>query len=64
MTEEVNIPAQGEAVVVKHTGSHYLLSRLPEWNLFPAWIKIMTTAAMIIAEPPRIPAAVDRKSVV
>ena len=39
MTEEVNIPAQGEAVVVKHTGSHYLLSRLPEWNLFPAVIR-------------------------
>ena len=27
------------AVVVKHTGSHYLLSKLPEWNLFPAVIK-------------------------
>ncbi len=39
MTGEVSIPAQGEAVVVKHTGSHYLLSRLPEWNLFPAVIR-------------------------
>ena len=28
-----------KAVVVKHTGSHYLLSKLPEWNLFPAVIK-------------------------
>ncbi len=24
------------ATVVKHTGSHYLLTVLPEWNLFPA----------------------------
>ena len=28
-----------KATVVKHTGSHYLLSALPEWNLFPAVIK-------------------------
>ena len=28
-----------EAVVVKHTGSHYLLSRLPEWNVFPSVIR-------------------------
>lgn len=27
------------ATVVKHTGSHYLLSRLPEWNLFPAVLR-------------------------
>ena len=27
------------ATVVKHTGSHYLLSKLPEWELFPAVIK-------------------------
>ena len=39
MTEHSNIPPQGEAVVVKHTGSHYLLSRLPEWNVFPAVIR-------------------------
>ena len=39
MTESSNIPAQGQAVVVKHTGSHYLLSRLPEWNLFPAVLR-------------------------
>ena len=25
--------------MVKHTGSHYLLSRLPEWNLFPAVLR-------------------------
>jgi len=25
-----------EAIVVKNTGSHYMLSHLPEWNLFPA----------------------------
>lgn len=28
-----------EATVVKHTGSHYLLSDLPEWNLFPAVLR-------------------------
>jgi len=27
---------KGTATVVKHTGSHYLLSELPEWSLFPA----------------------------
>ena len=27
------------ATVVKHTGSHYLLAHLPEWDLFPAVIK-------------------------
>ena len=27
------------AIVVKHTGSHYMLSKLPEWDLFPAVIK-------------------------
>lgn len=30
---------KGEATVVKHTGSHYLLSKLPEWNLFPAVLR-------------------------
>ena len=29
----------GTATVVKNTGSHYLLSELPEWNLFPAVLK-------------------------
>ena len=33
------LPAKGQAVVVKHTGSHYLLSRLPEWNLFAAVLR-------------------------
>ena len=33
---EVN---KGEATVVKHTGSHYLLTVLPEWNLFPAVLR-------------------------
>lgn len=28
-----------EATVVKNAGSHYLLSRLPEWNLFPAVLR-------------------------
>lgn len=30
---------KGEATVVKHTGSHYLLSCLPEWELFPAVLR-------------------------
>ena len=29
----------GSAVVVKHTGSHYLLSGLPEWNPFAAVVR-------------------------
>lgn len=29
----------GVATVVKHTGSHYLLSELPEWELFPAVLR-------------------------
>lgn len=29
----------GTAVVVKHTGSHYLLSRLPQWNPFMAVVR-------------------------
>jgi len=27
------------ATVAKHTGSHYLLTELPEWNLFPAVLR-------------------------
>ncbi len=30
---------KGQATVVKHTGSHYLLSELPEWELFPAVLR-------------------------
>lgn len=30
---------KGEATVVKHTGSHYLLARLPDMNLFPAVLR-------------------------
>ena len=30
---------KGEATVVKNTGSHYLLSELPSWELFPAVLK-------------------------
>ena len=30
---------KGTATVVKHTGSHYLLSVLPEWAPFPAVIR-------------------------
>lgn len=32
----LNAPLAGSAVVVKHTGSHYLLSPLPEWKPFVA----------------------------
>ena len=28
-----------EATVVKNAGSHFLLSRLPEWKLFPAVLR-------------------------
>lgn len=28
-----------KATVVKHTGSHYLLTRLPQWSLFPAVLR-------------------------
>jgi len=30
---------KGTATVIKHTGSHYLLSELPGWNLFPAVLR-------------------------
>ncbi len=30
---------KGQATVVKHTGSHYMLSVLPQWNLFPAVLR-------------------------
>lgn len=30
---------KGKAIVVKHTGSHYLISRLPEWDPFPVVIR-------------------------
>ena len=30
---------KGTATVVKNAGSHYLLSALPEWNLFPAVLR-------------------------
>ncbi len=30
---------KGEATVVKHTGSHYLLAQLPAWDLFPAVLR-------------------------
>lgn len=29
----------GQATVVKHTGSHYLLAQLPGWELFPAVLR-------------------------
>ena len=30
---------KGKATVVKHTGSHYMLAQLPDWNLFPAVLR-------------------------
>lgn len=34
-----NMIIKGQATVVKHTGSHYMLSQLPQWNLFPAVLR-------------------------
>lgn len=31
--------SKGSATVVKHTGSHYMLSKLPKWDIFPAVIR-------------------------
>lgn len=36
---EIRIMIKGQATVVKHTGSHYMLSVLPQWNLFPAVLR-------------------------
>lgn len=33
------MPKTGEATVVKNAGSHYVLSPLPEWDLFPAVLR-------------------------
>ncbi|MBR2063743.1 MAG: ribosome small subunit-dependent GTPase A [Bacteroidales bacterium] len=30
---------KGQATVVKHTGSHYMLAKLPGWDLFPAVLR-------------------------
>ena len=30
---------KGQATVVKHTGSHYMLAQLPSWELFPAVLR-------------------------
>jgi len=30
---------KGQATVVKHTGSHYMLSALPQWDIFPAVLR-------------------------
>lgn len=30
---------KGQATVVKHTGSHYMLAQLPQWELFPAVLR-------------------------
>ena len=35
----LHMTIQGEATVVKHTGSHYMLAQLPQWNLFPAVLR-------------------------
>ena len=34
-----NMVIKGQATVVKHTGSHYMLSALPQWELFPAVLR-------------------------
>lgn len=38
-TKHKSMTVKGEATVVKHTGSHYLLSCLPQWDLFPAVLR-------------------------
>lgn len=55
---------KGTATVVKHTGSHYLLSVLPEWNLFPAVIRgkirlKTTTATNPIAVGDKVEYSID-----
>ena len=39
MSQETTQTTTGEATVVKNAGSHFLLSRLPEWRLFPAVLR-------------------------
>ena len=39
MNQETTQTTTGEATVVKNAGSHFLLSRLPEWRLFPAVLR-------------------------
>jgi ribosome biogenesis GTPase len=34
-----HMTVKGEATIVKHSGSHYLLAQLPEWNIFPAVLR-------------------------
>ena len=36
---DTDMTIKGQATVVKHTGSHYLLSQLPQWDLFPAVLR-------------------------
>lgn len=55
-----------QATVVKHTGSHYLLSELPAWDLFPAVIRgrvrlQKTTATNPIAVGDRVLCEVPEK---
>lgn len=37
--KNIDMTIKGEATVVKHTGSHYMLAQLPQWNLFPAVLR-------------------------
>ena len=39
MKQDTSQHRGGEATVVKNAGSHFLLSRLPEWKLFPAVLR-------------------------
>ena len=43
---------EGTATVVKNAGSHYLLSRLPEWELFPAVLRGRVRLSMSDATNP------------
>ena len=37
--QRCHMTIKGQATVVKHTGSHYLLAKLPGWDLFPAVLR-------------------------
>lgn len=37
--QKCHMTIKGQATVVKHTGSHYLLAKLPDWDLFPAVLR-------------------------
>lgn len=55
---------KGEAIVVKNAGSHFLLSELPQWDLFPAVLRGRIRLKGSSATNPVAVGDKDRKSVV